>query len=275
MFYPGDWMKDPELRSVSSGARGLWIDMLSLMHESARRGYLQFNNGKAVTAESLARMTGNSTDDVSRWLQELEYSGVLSRTDDGTIYSRRQVRDEKERSQARERKRKERSCHADVTQHVTPLSVSETVTGIAFDLQGFDFEGFYGKLLHAYPKRRRSALVEQFAMQAVEKICQLHSMRRSEAANYILKRTEMYVERVPVRFQEKFDAFLRDLVFDQEPEAWDAANSNPRQDAIRAEAAVGTRCTGEPEISREELANRYPGYCLKCCRKLENCRCAA
>jgi hypothetical protein len=83
--------------------------MLSLMFESARRGYLQFNNGKIVSAESLARMTGNSTDDTSCWLRELEYSGVLSRTDDGCIYSRRQVRDESEREQWRNKKQTQRS----------------------------------------------------------------------------------------------------------------------------------------------------------------------
>lgn len=123
-------MKDPELRAVSSGARGLWIDMLSLMFESARRGYLQFNNGKVVSAENLARMTGNSTDDVSHWLQELDNSGVLSRTDDGTIYSRRQVRDEATRGETRQRVAdyRERKRNTDVTQGVTPLSVTETVT---------------------------------------------------------------------------------------------------------------------------------------------------
>ncbi len=37
-FYPGDWMKDPALRSVSLEARGLWMDMLCLLFESVRRG---------------------------------------------------------------------------------------------------------------------------------------------------------------------------------------------------------------------------------------------
>jgi 5-methylcytosine-specific restriction endonuclease McrA len=99
-FYPGDWMKDPELRSVSLAARGLWIDMLSLMFECDRRGYLQLN-GKPVNADQLARMTGCSTGEVSHCLQELDDSGVFSRSDDGTIYSRRLVRDEKKRANLR------------------------------------------------------------------------------------------------------------------------------------------------------------------------------
>ena len=106
LFYPGDWMKDPALRSVSVSARGLWIDLLCLMHESPRRGYLQHATGKPVTAEQIARMTGCSTDEVSRLLQELEYSGVFSCTEHGVIYSRRIVRDESIREKRREAGRK-------------------------------------------------------------------------------------------------------------------------------------------------------------------------
>lgn len=97
-FYPGDWMKDPELRSVSSAARGLWIDMLCLMWESRRRGYLEIGSGRIVTTEMLARMTGNSLDETTAMIQELDDSGVFSRLDHGVIYSRRMVKDERIRS---------------------------------------------------------------------------------------------------------------------------------------------------------------------------------
>ena len=96
-FYPGDWMKDPSLRSVSLEARGLWIDMLCLLFESGRRGYLQHRTGKPVTEEQLARMTGCSAEQVSPLLRELEDSGVFSRTEHGTVYSRRMVKDEQVR----------------------------------------------------------------------------------------------------------------------------------------------------------------------------------
>ncbi len=96
-FYPGDWMKDPALRSVSLEARGLWIDMLCLLFESGRRGYLQHATGKPVQEEQLARMTGCSARQVSRLSQELENSGVFSRTEHDTIYSRRMVKDEQVR----------------------------------------------------------------------------------------------------------------------------------------------------------------------------------
>ena len=110
-FYPGDWMKDPGLRSVSSAARGIWIDMLCLMFECDRRGFLLVN-GKPATLEMIARMTGNSMTDASRYLTELETSGVFSRTshgidgEEGCIYSRRMVRDEANKKAWRENGKK-------------------------------------------------------------------------------------------------------------------------------------------------------------------------
>ena len=95
-FYPADWMSDPALRSVSYEARGLWADMLCLMHKSDRRGYLQLN-GRPVSPEEIARMTGGAADQVARLLQELVSAGVPSATEDGVIFNRRMVLDEQKR----------------------------------------------------------------------------------------------------------------------------------------------------------------------------------
>lgn len=91
-FYPGDWMKDPELRSVSIAARGLWIDMLCLMFESSERGYLLIR-GKAPSEIQLARMVGCTGEELSLALDELKNAGVLSQTGMGVLFSRRLVRD--------------------------------------------------------------------------------------------------------------------------------------------------------------------------------------
>lgn len=105
-FYPGDWMKDPALRSVSLEARGLWMDMLCLMHESTRRGYLQHSTGKPMSHEQIARMSGCSPEVCARLLEELEETGVFSREDDGTIYSRRMAREAIEKDANAERQRR-------------------------------------------------------------------------------------------------------------------------------------------------------------------------
>jgi hypothetical protein len=92
-FYPGDWLRDPSLRSCSLAARGLWMDMLCFMHESSRRGFLLIGI-MPVKADKLARMVGETLETTQILLHELREAGVFSETDDGTIYSRRIVRDE-------------------------------------------------------------------------------------------------------------------------------------------------------------------------------------
>lgn len=96
-FYPGDWMKDTDLRAVSVAARGLWMDLLCLMWESDKRGYLVLSSGKTATTEQLARMTGNAPEFVAELVTELEECGVASRTEEGVLFSRRMVRDESKR----------------------------------------------------------------------------------------------------------------------------------------------------------------------------------
>lgn len=90
-------MKDPSLRSISPLARGVWIDILCVMFESEKRGYLQIN-GKAPSEEQIARMVGCSGDEISRAMSELREASVFSTTANGVIYSRRIVRDEEIRN---------------------------------------------------------------------------------------------------------------------------------------------------------------------------------
>lgn len=101
-FYPNDWLAEPSVRACSLAARGLWIDMLSLMHLSPRRGYLLSATGTPHSTEQLARLTGCSADEVSRLIAELQSSGCFSCTDDGTIFSRRMVKDESKRRKCSE-----------------------------------------------------------------------------------------------------------------------------------------------------------------------------
>lgn len=93
-FYPGDWLNDASLRMVSVGARGLWIDMLCIMHQGSEYGYLKVN-GKVILPPNLARMTGTTFKELEGYLDELESAGVFSRDDEGCIFSRRMIRDEK------------------------------------------------------------------------------------------------------------------------------------------------------------------------------------
>lgn len=91
-FYPADWRKDAALQSCSIGARGLWVEMLCIMHECIPYGYLCVN-GQPMTDSQLARLVGDTVKAVVSYKKELESAGVYS-YDEGRIYSRRMVKDE-------------------------------------------------------------------------------------------------------------------------------------------------------------------------------------
>lgn len=92
-FYPSDWRSDAALRMCSIGARGLWMEMLCIMHSAEPRGALLVN-GKPVSTAALASLAGVPAKEVPALLNELREMGVFSETDDGVILSRRIMRDE-------------------------------------------------------------------------------------------------------------------------------------------------------------------------------------
>ena len=94
-FYPGDWRKDVGVQSLSFHDRGVWFEMLLLMHESERRGFLVLN-GRPMSDETIARALGLDKQILTLALTSLLESGVASREDEtGAIYCRRMARDEK------------------------------------------------------------------------------------------------------------------------------------------------------------------------------------
>jgi hypothetical protein len=96
-FYVDDWLADEKARLCTSGARGLWIDMICLMWKSDIRGVLVQPNGFPVDARMLARLTGNGNKSTSKWLTELEVFGVCSIDVNGSYFCRRMVKDERVR----------------------------------------------------------------------------------------------------------------------------------------------------------------------------------
>ena len=107
-FYWGDWRKDIPLRTCSYAARGLWADLLSMMAESERPGYLLVNEA-SPTPKQLSGLLGGAAREIEELIGELDEVKVFSRiggpipsdlqgiVDEtlpvGTIYSRRALRD--------------------------------------------------------------------------------------------------------------------------------------------------------------------------------------
>lgn len=91
-FWWQDWQNDPALRMCSLAAQGLWMRLLCVMHEAEPVGLLLVN-GRQPSIRQVAALAAAPEKEVALLMQELEEAGVFSRADDGTIYSRRMVRD--------------------------------------------------------------------------------------------------------------------------------------------------------------------------------------
>lgn len=93
-FYWPDWESDEALRLCSLSAQGLWMRMLCLAAKADPTGYVTVN-GRPLGVTDIARLAGVTETECESLLSELDRNGVFSRTRNGTIYSRRMVRDAK------------------------------------------------------------------------------------------------------------------------------------------------------------------------------------
>lgn len=98
-FFPRDWQADSNLRMCSLEARGLWFEMLCIMAQAPRYGYLVNGDGsEPLSDDALTRLMGCSKDDLYRARLELEKAGVPSIDQQtGAWFNRRMARDEEKR----------------------------------------------------------------------------------------------------------------------------------------------------------------------------------
>lgn len=128
-------MKDPRLGQCSPSTRGLWIDMLCLMHENERSGVLE------GTLESLARVCRCSPTELDDALGELSTFGAATVTfghSKITVENRRMKNDAKRRSDAAFRASKYRASRGS-NGEITPSSSSSTSvdhTNTLLDVKG-------------------------------------------------------------------------------------------------------------------------------------------
>lgn len=104
-FWPDAWKSNNKLRMCSMASRGLWIEMMCIMHEAEPRGHLTIA-GEPVSENALAKIVGESVEDVKIWLSELDNMGVFDRRKNGVIVCRKIERDEKNARKKRENGKK-------------------------------------------------------------------------------------------------------------------------------------------------------------------------
>jgi hypothetical protein len=95
-FYPNDWLGDMNLRMCSVATRGVWIDLLCIMHKSKKYGYLvQKESGKwsNMSPKTIQKLTGMTRKRIVNGLRELSKNDVIKYDDDGLMYSKRLVKD--------------------------------------------------------------------------------------------------------------------------------------------------------------------------------------
>ncbi len=100
-FYPSDWIGSVRLRSVSLEARGLWIDMLCIMHSGEPYGHLTVA-GKPLDLKQLSRMVGVTFSRIKKLISELESAEILLKNSEGIFYSKRMVEDGRKKYKAKE-----------------------------------------------------------------------------------------------------------------------------------------------------------------------------
>lgn len=92
-WYPRDWRGDGALRMCSFAARGLWADIVSVIHDEGEPyGHLLIN-AAAPSAAQIARILGGTAREVEGLLAELKAAGVYDVSEGGAIICRRMVRD--------------------------------------------------------------------------------------------------------------------------------------------------------------------------------------
>jgi hypothetical protein len=95
-FYPNDWLGDMNLRMCSVATRGVWIDLLCIMHKSKKYGYLvQKESGKwsNMSPKTIQKLTGMTRKRIVNGLRELSKNDVIKYDDNGLMYSKRLVKD--------------------------------------------------------------------------------------------------------------------------------------------------------------------------------------
>lgn len=93
-FYPNDWRGDIGVQSLSYHDRGVWLEILFLMHSSEQRGLLLLN-GKPMPNEVLARHLALDKQKLEQTIENFISYGVASIDEEtGALMNRRMVKDE-------------------------------------------------------------------------------------------------------------------------------------------------------------------------------------
>jgi hypothetical protein len=212
-FYPGDWKKDMGVQALELYDRGLWFEMLLLMHDSDERGKLVLN-GRPMPHGAIARAIGIEVEVFELRLTLLLELGVASlEPETGVIYCRRMVKDEKNRLAHTEAGKKggnpklvNQKSNQTSNQKPTPsssYSTTENKSGV--ESTEPDLSVAVRLCVCAHPKSRQRSLKPNEVSQRDETAvleAMMHEVSTAkcsgaQALEMMLSRTEMLADKVP------------------------------------------------------------------------------
>jgi len=168
-LYPADWRKDPGIQALDYFEKGVWMEMLFIMHESNNRGFLKIND-KKIEKNVLARMLGLTLKKTEKTLKTLHDFGIYSIDENGVIYSRRMVKDEHLRQIRAEAGKLggspllKQKVKQPAKQKATPSSSSSTSSSSSKN------KDIIEKIYQAYPKKVGKAKALKAIAKAIKKI---------------------------------------------------------------------------------------------------------
>ena len=198
-FFVGDWRRDPKVAMLSAAGRGAWLEMILTMHDLA-------DYKIEGTVREIARMCHLDMAEVQSALQELERHEVAEvewRNDSVTgeaivtVLSRRLEREEKTRSDARERQKKYRDKKKSQENNTIVPSDSDSdsdsnknkkvykVQRATYRPTKKEIEGIY----RAYPRKvgKKHALVK-----ISEALISLYKETGEDSFSFLIERTRMF-----------------------------------------------------------------------------------
>lgn len=212
-FYPGDWMKDFNLRRCSPAARGLWMDVLCLMFDSPWRGKLVTERcDKGVTTivtltlrDCAEALQGDLRSNM-RLLEELVSKGVMKQEQSGIYYSKRLVSDEHQRELDRKRQQKKRDesreSHANVTQPVTresqhssssPSGIKRTLSIANSETLPDDSDLQVERIIRKHPRFEAPEETRKaFVLEAVPEVQRSKNCTTQQAIEFLEQKTEEF-----------------------------------------------------------------------------------
>lgn len=167
-FYIRDWVSDSQLRMVSMAARGLWLELLCIMHNAKRRGFLESPNGNRIDSDCLVRLSGTDNRQFDGLMSELLEHGIPSvEQSTGIWYCRRMVRETSKREKCLVAGRRGGSPVLKDFPKEEDIHIPYTIYHTSLNRTGYpaDFPSEFDAFWKFYPRKMKKADAQKAWMQ--------------------------------------------------------------------------------------------------------------